>query len=65
MKPSLMHGVFYSFAHTQTKGIGHQIASWVGIWKRKDPPLIRPEINGGPPFLIIVLTLTCVLPFNV
>ena len=30
-----------------------------------DPPLIRTEINGGPPFLIHVFTLTCLLPCNV
>ena len=34
----------------------------VGIWKSKDPPLIRTEINGGPPVLIQVFTLTCFLP---
>ena len=22
----------------------------VGIWNGKDPPLIKTEINGGPPF---------------
>ena len=32
----------------------------------KDPPLIRTEINGGPPILIHVFTLTCLLtPCNV
>ena len=23
----------------------------MGIWKSKDPPLIKAEINGGPPIL--------------
>ena len=36
------------------------------LWKGKNPPLIRTEINGGlPKFLIHVFTLTCLLPHNV
>ena len=34
------------------------------IWKSKDPPSIRTEINGQPPLLIHVFTLTCLLPLE-
>ena len=33
----------------------------MGIWKSKDRPLIKAEINGGPPILNHVFTLTCLL----
>ena len=32
-----------------------------GNLESKDPPLIRTEIIGGPPILIHVFTLTCLL----
>ena len=32
-----------------------------GNLESKDPPLIKIEINGGPPILIHVFTLTCLL----
>ena len=32
-----------------------------GNLESKDRPLIRIEINGGPPILIHVFTLTCLL----
>ena len=35
------------------------------VWKNKDPPLIRTEINGGTLILIHVNNLTCLLPCNV
>ena len=35
------------------------------VWKNKDPPLIRTEINGGTLILIHVINLTCLLPCNV
>ena len=35
------------------------------VWKNKDPPLIRTEINGGPLILIHVINLTYLLPCNV
>lgn len=35
------------------------------VWKNKDPPLIRTEINVGPLILIHVINLTCLLPCNV
>ena len=46
---------------------GHKICEYwrVGIWKSKDSPLIRTEINGSSPILIHVFTSTCLLPFNV
>ena len=34
----------------------------VGIWKSKDPPLIRSEVTVGSSILIHVLTLTCLPP---
>ena len=35
------------------------------VWKNKDPPLIRTEINVGTLILIRVINLTCLLPCNV
>ena len=35
------------------------------VWKNKDPPLIRTEINVDPLILIYVINLTCLLPCNV
>ena len=62
--------VFLTSAHTQ---LNTDIRNWSqdmrvlngGNLESMDPPLIRTEINGGPPILIHVFNLTCLLPCNV